>query len=110
LHRKLSHSLDTRHIASSDATGFLKCCNTLQYRGKVEDWKSRITVDPEILAGKPIIKGTRIPVELILDLLANGWTTEEILENYPQLKKEDITAALKYAAQVLKEEKVYPLP
>jgi len=76
----------------------------------VEDWKNRITVDPEILAGKPIIKGTRIPVELILDLLANGWTTEEILENYPQLKKEDITAALKYAAQVLKEEKVYPLP
>ncbi|WP_288007966.1 DUF433 domain-containing protein [Thermofilum sp.] len=76
----------------------------------MEDWKSRITVDPEILAGKPIIKGTRIPVELILDLLANGWTTEEILENYPQLKKEDITAALKYAAQVLKEEKVYPLP
>jgi len=76
----------------------------------VEDWKSRITIDPEILAGKPIIKGTRIPVELILDLLANGWTTEEILENYPQLKKEDITAALKYAAQVLKEERVYPLP
>jgi uncharacterized protein (DUF433 family) len=76
----------------------------------VEDWKNRITVDPEILAGKPILKGTRIPVELILDLLANGWTTEEILENYPQLKKEDITAALKYAAQVLKEEKVYPLP
>jgi uncharacterized protein (DUF433 family) len=60
----------------------------------VEDWKSRITVDPEILAGKPIIKGTRIPVELIIDLLANGWTTEEILENYPKLKKEDITAAL----------------
>ncbi|MCC5998391.1 MAG: DUF433 domain-containing protein [Thermofilum sp.] len=76
----------------------------------MEDWKSRITIDPEILAGKPIIKGTRIPVELILDLLANGWTTEEILENYPQLKKEDITAALKYAAQVLKEERVYPLP
>jgi len=53
----------------------------------VEDWKSRIMVDPEILAGKPIIKGTRISVELIIDLLANGWTTEEILENYPQLKK-----------------------
>jgi len=60
----------------------------------VKDWRSRITIDPEILAGKPIIKGTRIPVKLILDLLANGWTTEEILENYPQLKKEDITAAL----------------
>ena len=60
----------------------------------MKDWRSRITIDPEILAGKPIIKGTRIPVKLILDLLANGWTTEEILENYPQLKKEDITAAL----------------
>jgi len=76
----------------------------------VEDWRSRITIDPETLAGKPIIKGTRIPVELILELLANGWTIDELLENYPQLKKEDIIAALKYAAQVLKEERVYPLP
>lgn len=75
-----------------------------------EDWKSRITVNPDILAGKPIIKGTRISVELILDLLANGWTAETILENYPQLKKEDITAVLKYATEILKEERVYPLP
>lgn len=76
----------------------------------VKDWKDRITIDPNILAGKPIIKGTRISVELILDLLANGWTIEEILENYPHLKKEDITAALKYATEILKLEKVYPLP
>jgi len=75
-----------------------------------EDWKSRITVDPKILAGKPIIKGTRISVELILDLLANDWTIETILENYPQLKKEDITSVLKYATEILKGEKVYPLP
>jgi len=75
-----------------------------------EDWRNRITVNPEILAGKPIIKGTRISVEHILDLLANGWTTEAILENYAQLKRKDITAVLKYAAQILKEEKVYPLP
>jgi uncharacterized protein (DUF433 family) len=75
-----------------------------------EDWRSRITVNPEILAGKPIIKGTRISVEHILDLLANGWTTETILENYPQLKKQDITAVLRYATQMMKEEKVYPLP
>ena len=59
-----------------------------------KDWKGRITVDPNILAGKPIIKGTRIAVKFILDLLANGWTIETTLENYPQLKKEDITAAL----------------
>jgi uncharacterized protein (DUF433 family) len=72
-----------------------------------EDWKSRITVDPNILVGKPIIKGTRIAVEFVLELLANGWTVEDILRNYPQLKREDVTAALKYAAEVLKEEKVY---
>jgi len=75
-----------------------------------ENWKNRITVNPKILAEKPIIKGTRISVELILDLLANGWTTEQILENYPQLKREDITAVLKYATEILKEERVYPLP
>ena len=75
-----------------------------------EDWKDKITVDLNILAGKPIIKGTRIAVEFILDLLANGWTTETILKNYPQLKKEDVTAVLKYAVEILKEEKVYPLP
>jgi len=75
-----------------------------------EDWRSRIAVDPSILAGKPIIKGTRISVELILDFLANGWTIERILENYPQLKKDDIIAVLKYATEILKEERVYPLP
>ena len=75
-----------------------------------EEWKERITVDPKVLAGKPIIKGTRIAAEFILDLLANGWTTEKILKNYPQLKREDITAVLKYATEILAEEKVYPLP
>jgi uncharacterized protein (DUF433 family) len=75
-----------------------------------EEWKDRITVNHSILAGKPIIKGTRIAVEFIMDLLANGWTTEKILKNYPQLKKGDITAVLKYATELLKEEKVYPLP
>jgi uncharacterized protein (DUF433 family) len=59
------------------------------------DWKARITLDPEILAGKPVIKGTRITVEFILDLLANGWTVEGIIENYPQLEKEDIRAVLR---------------
>ncbi len=73
------------------------------------NWKQRIVVDRKILAGKPIIKGTRISVEFLLDLLAKGWTHQKILENYPQLKKTDIHAALKYAAEVLKEEKVYSI-
>lgn len=75
-----------------------------------ENWRNRIIVDPNILVGKPVIKGTRLAVEFVLELLANGWTVEKILRNYPQLKKEDITAALKYATEVLKEEKVYPIP
>jgi uncharacterized protein (DUF433 family) len=75
-----------------------------------EDWRERITVDPKVLLGKPVIKGTRIAVEFILELLANSWTVEDILKNYPQLKREDVAAALKYAAEILKEEKAYTLP
>jgi uncharacterized protein (DUF433 family) len=75
-----------------------------------EDWRERITVDPKVLSGKPIIKGTRVAVEFILELLANSWTVEDILKNYPQLKREDVAAALKYAAEILKEEKAYTLP
>ena len=66
-------------------------------------------MNQEILAGKPIIKGTRISVEFILELLSNGWKLEAILKNYPQLKKEDVFAAINYANQTLKEEKIYPL-
>ena len=73
------------------------------------DWRDRIAVDPKVLAGKPIIKGTRLAVEFVLELLANGWTYDTILENYPQLKRDDILAALRYASEVLKEERVFPL-
>jgi len=69
----------------------------------VENWRSRITVDPEVLARKPVIKGTGMAVEFVVELLANGWTIEEVLENYLQLKREDVIAALKYAAEVSKE-------
>ena len=75
-----------------------------------EDWRNRITVDPKVLTERSIIKGTRIAVEFILELLTNGWTVEDILRNYPQLKREDVLAALKYATEVLKEERVHPLP
>jgi len=74
------------------------------------DWRVRIAIDPAILAGKPIIRGTRISIEFILELLANGWTIGAIIENYPQLNEEDIHAALKYASDILREEIVYPLP
>jgi uncharacterized protein (DUF433 family) len=72
-------------------------------------WRDRIAVDPKVLAGKPIIKGTRLAVEFVLELLANGWAYDTILENYPQLQRDDILAALRYASEVLKEERVFPL-
>ena len=72
-------------------------------------WKSRIIVDEKILVGKPVIRGTRISVEHILSLLGYGWTTEEILDDYPMLKKQDIEAALRYAAETLKQERIYPI-
>ncbi|MEJ2589644.1 MAG: DUF433 domain-containing protein [Deltaproteobacteria bacterium] len=64
----------------------------------------RITANPNILGGKPIIQGTRISVEFILDLLASDVSEEEILEDYPHLTKEDIQACLRYAARSCKNE------
>ncbi|MDD1612205.1 MAG: DUF433 domain-containing protein [Methylococcaceae bacterium] len=69
------------------------------------NWKNRITVDPDVLVGKPIIKGTRISVELILDRVADSWTTEDILSAYPHLTREDVLAALSFAAELFREEK-----
>jgi len=66
-----------------------------------------IEINPKILVGKPIIRGTRIPVELIVKLIAQGWANEEILSEYPALKQEDIRAALLYAEKVLEEEEIY---
>jgi uncharacterized protein (DUF433 family) len=58
----------------------------------------RITVDPDMLEGKPCVRGLRITVETVVRLVAAGWTFDEILENYPDLEREDITQALEYAA------------
>lgn len=64
----------------------------------------KIVVNPQVLGGKPIIEGTRISVEFILDLLASGMKEDEILEDYSHLTKEDIRACLKYAARSFKNE------
>jgi len=69
----------------------------------------RIVINNEVLAGKPIIKGTRISVEFILELLSSGMSVEEILREYPHLKKEDILSALAYAVRMLKKEEIYTL-
>ena len=68
------------------------------------NWKDRIEVNPEVLVGKPIIKGTRISVELILDRLADGWTMEDVLTSYPRISREDVLAALSFSSELFKEE------
>ncbi len=70
----------------------------------MEDLLKRIEINPEKLLGKPVIKGTRIPVHLIVELVAEGLSPEEILKEYPELELQDIKAALLYAAKVLERE------
>ncbi len=72
--------------------------------------QQRITLDSRVMAGKPIIRGTRIPVALIVRMVAQGIPDDEILREYPRLQPEDIRAALMYAAQVVANEDVFPLP
>jgi len=79
-------------------------------RNDREDLRARITVNPAILAGKPIIRGMRISVEQIVLDVAAGVPQEELLAEYPGLEPEDIRAALQYAADLVAAERVYPVP
>jgi uncharacterized protein (DUF433 family) len=69
---------------------------------------ARVTLDPDVLAGKPVIMGTRLAVDFIIGLLADGWSEADILQNYPGVTHEDIAACLAYARDILTSEKVYP--
>jgi uncharacterized protein (DUF433 family) len=73
------------------------------------DWEERIEFRTDVLAGKPVVKGTRLAVEFITGLLAQGWTEAEIIRNYPGLTIEDIRACLVYATELLASERAYPL-
>ena len=73
-------------------------------------WNERIAVDPDVVAGKPVVKGTRIAVEFVIDLMARGWTTEQILDEYDHLTREDVRACLAYAGDLLRAEHVRPAP
>ncbi len=73
-------------------------------------WRQYIHSDPEILVGKPVVKGTRLSVEFILSLFANGWTQEQVLENYPPLTPETLRAVFAFAAECMREEVLYTVP
>jgi len=72
-------------------------------------WQDRISIDPEIHHGDPCIKGTRIPVAMVVGSLADGMTFDDIRRDYSQLTDDDLYAALAYAAEVMRQEIVYPL-
>jgi uncharacterized protein (DUF433 family) len=72
-------------------------------------WQDRIHSDPEVLTGKPVIKGTRLSVEFLLERLASGWSTDMLLDNYPELKRQDIQALFAYALECLHDGLLYPL-
>ena len=68
----------------------------------------RIVLDEAVLAGKPVVRGTRLSVEFVIGLLAEGWNESDILENFPGLASEDIKACLAYARDALRTERVFP--
>ena len=72
-------------------------------------WTDHIHADPAILGGKPVIKGTRLAVDFVLQLLADGWSRDDLRENYPQLSDDALRAVFAYAAEVLHDQTIIPL-
>jgi len=69
------------------------------------DWRDRIHSEPKILSGKPVVRGTRLPVKFLLRLFASGWTEDRVLDNYRNLKGDDLLAVFAYAAEAAREER-----
>jgi uncharacterized protein (DUF433 family) len=92
------------------------CCPAICYAGEeaslerpvMAEVESLIVLDPAILDGKPVIRGTRLSVEHVIGLMAEGWRADEIIAEYPGLTSADIAACLAYARDVLRAERVYP--
>ena len=72
------------------------------------DWRRHITSDPGVLAGKPVVRDTRLAVDFLLGLLASGWTEEQLLENYPALSRDALRAVFAFAAESLADESIHP--
>ncbi len=74
------------------------------------NWQDYIHSDPNILLGKPVVKGTRLSVEFLLGLFAEGWSEEQVLENYLSLTSESVRAVFAFAAECMREEALFALP
>jgi uncharacterized protein (DUF433 family) len=73
------------------------------------DWREYIVADPQVMLGKPVVRGTRITVELILEKLAAGESVDDLLVAYPRLSRDAVRAALAYAAETLRADTIFPL-
>jgi uncharacterized protein (DUF433 family) len=73
------------------------------------DWRTYIHSDPDILVGKPVVRGTRLAVEFILRLFANGWTEQQVLENYPTLTPDAIKAVFAFAVECMSDQSLYSI-
>lgn len=73
-------------------------------------WQERIEIDPGRLGGKPVVRGSRITVELVVGMVADGWSEARILDEYPTLTADDVRACLHYAADLLRQERRFGLP
>ena len=73
------------------------------------DWRDRIEVRPDVMVGKPVIKGRRLTVAFIVDLFAQGWTEADMLRNYPGITAEDVRACLRYAGESVSLERAFPV-
>lgn len=71
-------------------------------------YSDRIVADPAVMMGKPVIKGTRLTVEFILELIVQGWTIEEIQLDYPRITREDVLACVDFARQLVTEQRIFP--
>ena len=96
-----------QRLAEYTPSSSVFCC--IFKKKLIMNWKEFIHTDPQILVGKPVIKGTRLSVVFILGLLANGWSEQQILENYPQLTKESLLAVFAFAQECLQDEAMFQL-
>jgi len=71
--------------------------------------ENRIVINPRIMTGKPVVRGTRVPVDAILRRLADGMSMSEVLEEYPNITQEDIRAALRYVSEIVADEEIMPI-
>ncbi len=115
-HQVAPWSSSERHLASASLN---RACHQGRNRRTMEQLKvareiksmtlsARINVDPKVLLGKPVVRGTRLSVDFLLELMAEGWSTADILDQYPGLTEPDLRACLDYAVTILRAERVYP--